>query len=87
VAATDNVVEQEADKHPRYVVQRRRRWHVHGASEDDWEVEVPKKRYLKLLVESPLDKWGNSTGHEKEDEAVVQLTMREETPWSNDTPL
>ena len=87
MAATDNVVEQEADKHPRHVVQRRRRWHMTDASEDDREVEVPKKRHLKFLVESPLDKWGNSTGHEKEDEIAVQLTLREETPWSNDTPL
>jgi hypothetical protein len=87
VTATDNVVEQEADEHPRHVVQRHRGWHSAGAREDDREAQVPKKRHLKFLVESPLDKWGNSTGHEKEDEAVVQLTVREEMLWSNDAPL
>jgi kynurenine formamidase len=87
VAATDDVVEQEADEHPGYVVHRRQGWHIAYASEYDREVEVLKKRHLKFLVESPLDKWGNSTDHEKEDEAVVRLTVGEETPWSNDTPL
>jgi hypothetical protein len=71
VATTDDVVEQEADEYPRDVVQRCRRWHIAGTIEHDREVEVPKKRHLKLLVESPLDKWRNSTGHEKEDKAVV----------------
>jgi hypothetical protein len=87
VVTADNVVEQEADEHPRHIVQRCRRWHIADTIENDREVEVPKKRHLKLLVESPLDKWRNSTGHEKEDGAMVQLTVREEMLWSNDSPL
>jgi hypothetical protein len=86
VPATDDVVEQEADQYESHVVQRRG-WHIADATKHDREVDVPKKRHLKLLVESPLDKWGNSAGHKKEDKAVVQLTVREASPWSDDTPL
>jgi hypothetical protein len=87
VAVPDNVVEQEADGHPGHIVQRRRRWNRSDATEDDREVEKPKKSHLTLLLDGPLDKWGNSTGHEEEDNAVVELTAREESLWSNDTPL
>jgi hypothetical protein len=87
VAVPDNVVEQEADEHPGHIVQRCPRWNGPRATEDDREVEIPKKRHLILLLDGPLDKWGNSTGHEEEDDAVVELTAREESLWSNDTPL
>jgi hypothetical protein len=70
VAVTDDVVEQEANKQPRHVVQRRCKRYRARDSEDERKVEVLEKRHLKLLEESPLDKWGNSTGHE-EDEVVV----------------
>ena len=40
VAATDDVVEQEADEYPRYVVDRGCRRHDVEAGKDDREVEV-----------------------------------------------
>jgi hypothetical protein len=85
VAATDDVVEQEADENPSHVVQRRRKTprRVTDATKDNREVEVLEKRQVKLLVESPLDKWGNSTGQD-EYEAVVQLFTREDTLRAND---
>jgi hypothetical protein len=87
VAATDNVVEHEADAHPRYVVQRRRRRNEVDATKEYREIEIPKETHLIFLLESPLDKRGNSPGQEEEEEGVVQLTVREYTTWSNDTPL
>jgi hypothetical protein len=71
VAATDNVVEHKADEHPNHVVQRRRNRCEGGATEGDWEVEIPKKRLLILPLESPLNDGGNSTCQEEKDEAIV----------------
>jgi hypothetical protein len=81
------MVEEKADGQLCNVDQRRSSRNPCNATEDDREVEISKKRHFILLPECPLDDWGNSTGHEKEDEDVVQLTMREDTLWSNNTPL
>ena len=87
MAATDDEVEQKANKHPTHVVQRRRRGYAAGAAECEWEVEVLEKAHPEILVQSPLDKGNNGAYQEEEDEAIVELTMREQTPWSNNTPL
>ena len=85
VAATDHVVEQEANEHPRHVVEWRRRWNGDGIKYDR-EVDILEKRPLELLVTHPLDKWRNGT-HEEEEKAIVGMTVRKDTFWSNDTPL
>lgn len=38
-------------------------------------------------MQSPLYKWCNGPGDEEEKEAIVELTVREQTLWPNDTPL
>ena len=87
VAATDHVVEQEANEHPRHVVEWRRRWNSGDGTKDEWEVDILETRQLELLVTRPLDEWRNSTHEEEEEKAIVELTVRKDTLWSNDTPL
>ena len=87
MTATDDVVEQEADEHPRHKVQRRRRRQGARTAEDNGEIEVLEETNSKLLVQSPLEERGDGTGQEEEDKAVVELTIREEPLRSNDTPL
>jgi hypothetical protein len=38
-------------------------------------------------VHHPLDGWCSDAEKEEEDERVVELTVRENMMWSNDTPL
>ena len=87
VAATDHVVEQEANEHPRYVVEWCHRWNIGDRTKDEWEVDILEKGQLELLVTRPLDKWCNSTHEEEEEQAIVEVTVRKDTLWSNDTPL
>ena len=61
VAATDDVVEQEANEHPRHVVEWRRRWNGGGGTKYEWEVDILEKCQLERLVTRPLDEWRNST--------------------------
>jgi hypothetical protein len=87
VAATDHVVEQEANEHPTHVVEWRRRWNAVDGTKDDWEVDILEKRQLELLVTYPLDKRCNGAHEEEEDKVIVEATVRKDTVWSNDTPL
>jgi hypothetical protein len=45
-----------------------------------------KTRHINACVQS-TDKWGHSTSLEEENEAVVELTVREATLWIYDIPL
>ena len=56
VATTDDVVEQEADEHPRHEVDRRCRRYPGYRGKEDRDVEVLQKRHPIFLVQSPLDK-------------------------------
>jgi hypothetical protein len=38
-------------------------------------------------VQHPLNKWCNGAQDEEEYEGVIELAMREQTLWSDDTPL
>ena len=87
VSPADDIVEQIADKHPGNVVERRRGGHATRAGEDEREVEVLEEFEPELLVQSPLYKRCNGPSEEEKDEAIVELTLREQTLWSNDTPL
>ena len=49
-------------------------------------MEVLQETDPNHLMERPLYEWGEGTEQE-EDEAIVELTMREETLRSNGTPL
>ena len=84
-ALTDDIVEDEADEHPGCIVDWRRRRQKAGTGKDDREIEVLETVHLELLVQYPLDRWRSDA--EKEDERVVELTVREITLWSNHTPL
>jgi hypothetical protein len=81
--ATDNVIENEADEHPRHIIKWRCRWNEANGAENDREVEILEKRQLKLLVENPLDEWRNSARKEEEEKVIIEVTVREETMWSN----
>lgn len=87
VAPTDDIVEDKADEHPGHKVERRRRRQATRAGEDDWESDVFEEIDLELLVQDPLNQRQNEPGQEEEDEAVVQLAVREQTLWPNHTPL
>ena len=86
-APTDDIVEDEADDHPGCIVDRRRRRQLEDTGKDDREIEVLETVHLELLVHYPLDSWCSDAEKEKEDERVVELTVRENTLWPNDTPL
>jgi len=85
-APTDDMVEDEADEHPGCIVDRRRRRNV-GIGKDEREIEVLETVHLEFLVHYPLDSWCSDAEQEEEGERVVELTVRENTLWSNDTPL
>ena len=86
-ALTDDIIEDEADEHPGCIVDQRRRRQKAGTGKDDWEIEVLETVHLELLVQYPLDCWRSDAEKEEEDERVVELTVRENTLWSNHTPL
>ena len=56
VAATDDVVEQEADEHPGHIVDWRCRRHPGNGRKGDWKIDVLQKGHPIFLVQSPLDK-------------------------------
>lgn len=87
VAPTDDIVEDKAEEHPGHIVERRRRGHATRADEDDREAEVLEEIEFELFVQDPLNHRCDESGQETEGEAVVQLTVREQTLWSNHTPL
>ena len=86
-APTDDIVEDEADEHPGCIVDRRRRRQKAGTGKDEREIEVLETVHLEFIVHYPLDSWCSDAEKEEEDERVVELTVRENTLWSNDTPL
>ena len=86
-ALTDDTVEDESDEHPGCIVDRRPRRQTAGTVKDDREIEVLETVHLEFLVQDPLDSWCSDAEKEKEDERVVELTVRENTLWPNDTPL
>jgi hypothetical protein len=87
VAPTDVIVKDEADQDPRYIVERCRGRQVASARKDDREIEVLEETDFELLVYCPLDDGYDRANQEKENEPVVELTVREQTLWSDDTPL
>jgi hypothetical protein len=86
-APTDDIVEDEADDHPGCIVDRRRRRQRASTAKDEREIEVLETVHLEFLVHHPLDGWCSDAEKEEEDERVVELTVRENMMWSNDTPL
>jgi len=87
VAPTDEIVKEVADQDPGYIIQRCRGRHVARARKDDREIEVLEETDFELFVYCPLDERCHRANQEKENETVVELTVREQTLWANDTPL
>jgi hypothetical protein len=87
VTPTDSIVEDEAKDHEGYVVDRRRRGQVESTRKDDREIDVFEELHLELLVHYPLEEWGNDSENGEERQTVVKLTPRENTLWSDETPL
>lgn len=87
MTSADDIIEEETDEHPRYVVERRRRWQGARRPKDERKIEVLERVHLQLLVQHPLNKWCNGAQDEEEYEGVIELAMREQTLWSDDTPL
>ena len=85
-APTDDTVEDEADEHPGCIVDRRP-WGQSDTGKYEREIEVLETVHLEFLVHYPLDSWRSDAEKEEEDERVVELTVRENTLWSNHTPL
>ena len=54
MAATDDVVEDEADNGPGHVVGRRRWWDEARATEDNRPVDVFEDRVVEALLDEPL---------------------------------
>ena len=87
MAPTDDIVKDEADEHPWHKIDRRRGRQAAGTGKDEREVEVLEEVHPELLVHYPLDNWCKGTHEEGEYKTVVELTVREKTLGSNDTPL
>lgn len=87
VATTHEIVKDVADDDPGYIVDRCRGRHVPRARKDDREIEVLEEIESELFVYCPLDEGSEHANQEKENDAIVELTVREQTLWSDDTPL
>ena len=77
MAPTDDVIEDEADQHPGHKVERGRWRHRARTREDDRKVEVLEDADLVPLLQNPLAQRCDGAEEEEEDEAVVQLSVRE----------
>jgi hypothetical protein len=77
VASTGDIVKDKADEHPRHVVEGVRRRHDDRAAKGDWEIDVLEETYSELLVQYPLKQRCKDANKEEEDEAIVQLTVRQ----------
>ena len=87
MAPTDEIVKEVAYEDPGYKVERCRGRQVAGARKDEREIEILEKIDLELFVYCPLHEGCDRAKQEKKDETVVELTVREQTLWSDDTPL
>ena len=75
--SADDIVENKADKHPGHGVKGAPRRHGARFREDDWKIDVLEETYFELLVQYPLEQWCKNAGKKEEDEAIVELTVRE----------
>jgi len=86
MTSPNNVLEDESDKRPGYVVDRGRGRDGTGTREDDGEVDVLEDG----IGVPPCDKVWNprcdSSNKEEEGERVVELTLGELESWPNDAP-
>ena len=87
VVTTNEIVKDEADKDPGYIVERCRRRQVVCAKKDDREIDVLEHTQSKLFVQYPLDERCDCANQETEGETIVELAVREQTLWSDHTPL
>ena len=87
MAPTDDIVEDKADEYQQHVVKGGRSGHVACAAEGDWEIDVFEEIYSELPVQYPLEQRCKDAGKEEDDEAIVELTVRQYTLRPNDTPL
>ena len=87
MSSTDPIVEDKGEKHPGYIVKWRCRGDESCTRKDDREVDVLEGAYFELLVDYPLDQWCKGAEKEEEHEAVIELTIGEQSLWSDDTPL
>ena len=85
--SADDIIRNVADQHPGYIVERCRGRHVGGAHKDDWEIDVLEHIQLERSVYHPLDEGCDRANQENESETVVKVTVREQTLWSDHTPL
>jgi poly(3-hydroxybutyrate) depolymerase len=87
VAATDNIVEQEANENPRHEVDRCCGWHPSHREEKQGEIQISQESDPEALVQYPLDDWEHRTKQEEKDETIVKLSVREEMLRANYSPL
>ena len=87
MSPTDNVVKDEADQNPGYIIERRRGGYAARDSENEREIEVLEELHVELLLEYPLYYWRNNTDQEEKQETVIELAMGEETLRSDHAPL
>ena len=84
--SADDIVENKADNHPEHDVKGGPKRYG-GAPEDDCKIDVLEETYFEPLVQYPLEQWCKNAGKKEEDEAIVELTVREYTSRPNHTPL
>ncbi len=87
MAPPDNVLEDEPHDRPGDVVDGRGGWDVGGSGEDDGEVDVFEEGVGPAAGDRVRASGEGGADEEKEDEPVVDLTLRELQSGSNDTPL
>ena len=75
MAPTHEIVKDEADEDPWYIVDRCRGRHVGRARKDDREIEVLEEIESEPFVYCPLDEGCEHANQEKENDTVVELTV------------
>lgn len=91
MTATDDVIEDEPDDRPGYVVERRRGRDGACAAEDDGEVDVLHGRVRPLACDEPAEERAGSTNEEEEHETAMSqrdwLVGRDMTTTTKDCLL
>ena len=75
--SADDIVENKADKYPGHDVKGGPRRYGSRTAEDDWKIDVLEEAYFELFVHYPLEQWCKNASKKEEEEAIVELTVRE----------
>ena len=87
MAPTDEIVKNVADEGPRHIVERCSGRQVVCTYKDNREIEVLEEIDFERFVCCPLGEGCNRANQERKKKTVEEVTVREQTLWSDHTPL